>query len=118
MQKILMRRKGELEQELVRARGTDFASPKTDAVSIGTRVTVTDLNNPHTEHFTILGAWDGDPDQNILSYLTPLGKALLNHKLGDEVEFDMDGAHKRYRIDAITPVQAAEPAPAPSLVTS
>ena len=116
MQKILMRRKGELEQELVRARGTDFANPKTDAVSIGTRVTVTDLNNSHTEHFTILGAWDGDPDQNILSYLTPLGKALLNHKLGDEVEFDMDGVAKRYRIDAISAIKAAEPAPA--LVTS
>jgi hypothetical protein len=37
MQKILMRRKGELESQLVRARGTDFANPRTDVVSIGTR---------------------------------------------------------------------------------
>ena len=43
MQKILMRRKSELEAQLVRARGGDFANPRTDVVSIGTRVAVTDL---------------------------------------------------------------------------
>src|SRR5213595_24133 len=43
MQKILMRRKHELESQLVRARGTDFANPRTDAVSIGTIVRSTDL---------------------------------------------------------------------------
>jgi transcription elongation factor GreA-like protein len=37
MQKMLMRRKGELETQLVRARGTDFANPRTDVVSLGTR---------------------------------------------------------------------------------
>src|SRR5260221_6628645 len=45
MQKILMRRKAELEVDLVRARGTDFQNPKTDAVSIGTQVTVTELSS-------------------------------------------------------------------------
>ena len=44
MQKLLMRRKGELEAQLVRARGTDFANAKTDVVSIGTIVNVTDLD--------------------------------------------------------------------------
>ena len=38
MQKILIRRKSELEAQLVRARGTDFANPRTDVVSIGTEV--------------------------------------------------------------------------------
>src|SRR5260221_14286487 len=45
MQKILMRRKAELEVDLVRARGTDFQNPKTDVVSIGTQVTVTELSS-------------------------------------------------------------------------
>src|SRR6266436_1980048 len=51
MQKLLMRRKGELETQLVRARGTDFANPRTDVVSIGTRVQVTDLANDQAQHF-------------------------------------------------------------------
>jgi len=107
MQKVLMTRKGELELELDRARGTDFANADTSQVSIGTRVTVTNLTNNAREEYTLLGAWDGDPDNNILSYLTPLGQALLNHKIGQEVTFDMEGDNRRYRIESIAAHQPA-----------
>ncbi|HZM04059.1 MAG TPA: GreA/GreB family elongation factor [Candidatus Saccharimonadales bacterium] len=115
MQKILMRRKSELENQLVRARGTDFANPRTDVVSIATIVAVTDLDQQQGERFTILGAWDSDPDKGIISYLTPVGQTLLNHKSGDEVEVQVDGGKKRYRIDSITaytPVAEAVVSPA------
>ncbi len=100
-QKVLMRRKSELERELVRARGTDFANPRTDVVSPGTKVTLTDLNTSQPEGYLILGAWDGNPEIGIISYLTPMAQSLLNHKVGEEVAFDMDSVHKRYRIDSI-----------------
>ncbi|HTJ00672.1 MAG TPA: GreA/GreB family elongation factor [Dongiaceae bacterium] len=107
MQKLLMRRKAELEAQLVRARGTDFANVRTDVVSIGTQVNVTDLAAGHPEKFTVLGAWDSEPEQGIISYLTPIAQALLNHKVGDEVELEMEHTKKRYRIDAITPATVA-----------
>ena len=107
MQKILMRRKAELEQQLVRARGTDFANARTDVVSPGTRVRVTELSANHPEQFSILGAWDTDPDKGIVSYLTPLAQALINKKVGEEADFEMDGHRKRYRIDAIEACVAA-----------
>jgi transcription elongation GreA/GreB family factor len=74
-------------------------------------VSVTDLVANHPDTFTILGAWDSDPDKGVVSYLTPLAQALLNKKPGEEVEFDMDGTKKRYRIDGI---EAVPPAPAPA----
>ena len=110
MQKILMRRKVELEAQLVRARGTDFANAKNDVVGLSTRVQVTDLIANQPETFTILGAWDSDPDKGVVSYLTPLAQALLNKKTGEEVEFEMDGAKKRYRIDLIEVYQPGLPA--------
>ena len=103
MQKILMRRKSELESQLVRARGTDFANPKTDVVSIGTEVKVTELDSQQGERYVILGAWDSDPEKGIISYLTPVAQALLNRKPQEEVEVLMDNAKKRYRIDSIAP---------------
>jgi transcription elongation GreA/GreB family factor len=105
MQKVLMRRKAELERDLSRARGTDFANPRTDVASIGTRVSVTDLGSQHAESFTLLGAWDGDPDQGIISYLTPIGQALLNQPVGAEVDFELDGVKRRFRIDSIEVAQ-------------
>ena len=101
MQKILMRRKTELESQLVRARGADLDNPRTDVVSVGTEVNVTDLDAQHTEHFIILGAWDSDPEKGIISYLTPVAQALLNRKPQEEVEVPVDTAKKRYRIDSI-----------------
>jgi transcription elongation GreA/GreB family factor len=118
MQKILMRRKSELESQLVRARGTDFANAKTDVVSIGTIVNVTDVEGNHAEKFTILGAWDSDPDKGVISYLTPVAQSLIGHKPGEEVEVQSDSAKKRYRIDGIAPYKVAEvPPPAPAAPT-
>lgn len=117
MQKVLMRRKDELDALLNRARGTDFSNPKTDVVSIGTIVHATDLNSGKAEKFTVLGAWDFDAEKGIISYLTPVGQALLNRKVGDEVEGEVDGVKHRHRIEKIEayippapPAAPAEPA--------
>jgi transcription elongation factor GreA len=101
MQKVLMRRKEELENQLARARGADFSNAKTDAVNMGTVVETTNLLTNQRESFTILGAWDSDPDKGVISYLSPVGGALLNHKAGDEVEFELHGAKHRHRIEKI-----------------
>src|SRR5207248_3299231 len=37
------------------------------------------------ETYTILGAWDGNPDRNVISYQTAIGQALLGHKAGEVV---------------------------------
>jgi transcription elongation GreA/GreB family factor len=105
MHKLLMRRKGELENQLVRARGSDFANPTTDVVSIGTRAEVTDLQTQQREAYAILGAWDFDSEKHIVSYLSPIAQAMLGHKAGEEIEFDMDGARKHYRIESISACQ-------------
>jgi transcription elongation GreA/GreB family factor len=110
MQKLLMRRKHELELQLSRARGVNYADASTDAVNIGTRVTVTELNTQNTETYAVLGAWDSNPESGQISYLSPVGQSLLNRAAGDEVEFEVEGAKKRYRIDRIEPFAVSEPA--------
>jgi transcription elongation GreA/GreB family factor len=109
MHRLLMVRKHELESQLARARGIDYTDARTDAVNIGTTVAVTDLGSQQTERFSVLGAWDFDAERGLISYLSPLGQALLNHKVNDEVEFEIEGGRKRYRVDA---VEAYVPDPA------
>ncbi len=109
MQKILMRRKSELEAQLVRARGTDFSNARTDVVSIGTKVRVIDVGSGQEEQYTILGAWDSNPESNLISYLAPVAQTLINKKPGDEVDLETDNGTRRYRIKS---VEQAEPAPA------
>jgi transcription elongation GreA/GreB family factor len=101
MQRVLSRRKHELESQLARARGTDFSNPRTDVVTPGTIVTVTDINIGQKINYTLLGAWDGDPEKNILSYLTPLAQTFVNKPVGAEVVFEGEGQPRRLRIEAI-----------------
>ena len=101
MQKILMRQKEDLEAALNRARGQDFSNASTEVVGPGTIVQVADPATNQTETFTILGAWDSDPDHGIISYLTPIAMALVNRKVGDEVEFELHGSKRRQRIEKI-----------------
>ncbi len=108
MQKLLMRRKSELEAQLVRARGTDFANATHRRRQHRHHRRASPTSTPTTpRHFTILGAWDSDPEKGVISYLTPVAQSLLNRKAGEEVEFDMDGAKKRYRIEGISAFKTA-----------
>jgi transcription elongation GreA/GreB family factor len=106
MQAVLMRRKAELEQMLHRARGTSFENPDTSRVSIGTVVTLRSLDSKKDETYTILGAWDGDPERHIISYQTAIGQALLGHKPGEIISLDEHGAAAPFQIVTIAPAQA------------
>ena len=115
MQAVLMRRKSELEIALHNARGTAFESPDTSQVSIGTIVALRDSDSGQEESYTVLGAWDGDPDRGIISYQTAIGQALLGHKLGEVVTLTDDKETRRFAIISIDPAPVDVTPPDPTL---
>ena len=112
MQAVLMRRKSELEQMLHRARGTDFSNADTSQISIGTIVTLREVDSGQEESYTVLGAWDGDPERHIISYQTAIGQSLLGKRNGDRVTLNTDHGTATYEVIEIraAPVDVA-PAP-------
>lgn len=82
MQTVLNSRKNDLERDLERARPTDFKGADTSAVNIGTKIKVA-IEGGGTRFMTMLGAWDADPDQHIVSYLSEIGQVLLGKAIGD-----------------------------------
>jgi transcription elongation factor GreA len=106
MQSVLMRRKTELEQMLHNARGTSFENVDTSRVSIGTIVTLREVETDKEETYTILGAWDGDPDRHIISYQTAIGQALLGHEIGETISLNTEDDSAQFTIVSI---QAAPP---------
>ena len=94
-------RKGQLETDLARARHTDFSDAPTDSVGIGTVVKLRVKSAKKEIEYAILGAFDSDPDANILSYQTPIGQALLHKKVKDVAITIIDGVHEEYEIIGI-----------------
>ena len=101
-QKVLLARQSELQTDLMRAKPTDFMDAPTDFVGIGSIVNLIDSNSGENQRYVILGAWDSDPDNNILSYLTPLGQKLLGKKNGENVETEVEGNVQSWKIEGLT----------------
>ncbi len=97
-QQVLMAQKSQLERDLARARVTDFKDASTDQVGVGTIVAVKNVASGAATTYTILGAWDGDPDKHIISYKTAFGVALLGKKPGETVKVKTGGTEEDYTI--------------------
>lgn len=101
MQRVLMRRKADTERELSLARGTDFANPDTTLVAIGTVVTLKTVSSGASETYSILGAWDGDPDKNIISYQAAIAQAIMGRKVADRANVPTENGEEAVEIVSI-----------------
>lgn len=99
-QRVLLRQKAEFEQMLNQARGTNFENPETSSVSIGTVVTLKDLEG-NQEIYSVLGAWDGKPEKNWISYQAAIGQALLGHACGEKVLLPSEQGERAMTIEKI-----------------
>jgi len=100
-QDLLLSRKNELEVDLSRARVTDFTDATIENVSIGSIVELKEGSSGNTQRYSILGAWDSDPDNDVLSYKTPLAQALLGKEPGATVTTKIGGNEEQWTVLSI-----------------
>ena len=99
-QAMLEARIAQLEERLRGARVLDPGELGTDMVRVGSKVDVTDDKNKK-QSFVIVGATEASPPER-LSNESPVGKALMGHKKGDEVEVALpNGKKRKYKITKI-----------------
>jgi transcription elongation factor GreA len=101
-QSVLLARKAQLEIELAQAQVTDFTEASNEQIGVGSIVTLNDKATGNEIVYTILGAWDGDPENSIISYKTPLGANLLSKHVGDEVTVQIGDQDNTVAIKAIS----------------
>ena len=102
--RFLQRRRSELETLVATVQPIDFLVFKADTskVSMGTKVTLKEISGEE-KVYSIVGAWDGNPDRNLVSYKTKFGEALLGAKTGDTVTLP-DGS--KVTVQTIAPLDA------------
>jgi len=97
-QEFLKQQVKKLQESLNKARILKPEEIKTNVVSVGTMITLMNLENEKTEKYTILGPWESDPSKKIISYTSPLGETLMNKSVGDTIEIATKGKKKKYKI--------------------
>ena len=91
-----------LNGEIDRAQLFDPSQVNTSKVSFGTKVALLNKTSSKKEEFTILGPWESDPDNGIISYLSPFGASILNKAVGDEVDFINNDEKLTYQVEGIS----------------
>jgi transcription elongation factor GreA len=97
-QQFVQARLGQLHHRLNQLTQLANSETPTDRVGLGSRVTVVDLDTEETDTYTLVLAEMMDFDAGHISLASPLGRALSNRKVGDEVEFRLPRAVRRIKV--------------------
>ena len=100
-QHILNLELSKLTSELARAIVFDPTTATTSVISFGNTVTLTNNTSGKDETYTILGPWESDPENKIISYMSPLGNAFLEKKVGESFKVTINDNKYDYTVKAI-----------------
>ncbi len=89
----------QIETMLKNVKVLDVDELNTDVVNVGSKVKLKDVEFDEEETFHIVGSTEADPANGKISDESPVGKALLGHKVGDKVDITVpSGAVISYEI--------------------
>ena len=88
----------QLENTLRNASVIDENDISSDVVGIGSRVTVYDYDFEEEVTYSIVGSTEADPMNFKISNESPVGNALLGHKVDDEVVVQVPNGMSKFKI--------------------
>ena len=98
-QAMLEARIAQLEDKLRSASVVDASQLDGSEVRVGSKVEISESGKKVT--YTIVGSTEADPMENRLSNESPVGKALIGHKKGDEVTIQLPSKTRKVKITKI-----------------
>ncbi len=98
-QRDFLTKKGEeMREEIDLAKLITPDMLKDDEVTLGAKIQAKMLSSDQEVSYTILGPWDGGPDEGILSYKSPIARFFLGAHVGDVVEVELPSGSEEYEI--------------------
>lgn len=91
----------ELERKLADARVIDTSNLSSETVVFGATVELLDVASQEKKQYTLVGQDEGDLKNGKISVQSPVGRALIGHRVGDLVEVNTPARVMEYEIRAI-----------------
>ena len=87
----------ELESRIARAEVIDPSSlPNKDRVMFGVRVTLEEVESGNTVTYKLVGPDESEPENGLISVISPIGRALLGKRVDDEVRVQTPGGVREF----------------------
>jgi len=106
-QQFVQARLGQLHQRLSQLSELANTETPTDRVGLGSRVTVLDLDSKETDTYMLVLAEMMDLEDGHVSFASPLGRALVDRRVGDEVELRLPRMIRRLRVMELVTIHQA-----------
>lgn len=103
-QAMLVEKAERIKAELQKVVIIDPHSIRPGTAAPGTKVTIRHQGKTEIEIYTILGPWDVDIEKGIISYLSPIGKGLLDKTAGETITIKLPEGESIYEIVKIEKV--------------
>jgi transcription elongation factor GreA len=91
----------ELERKLAEARIIETANLASETIVFGATVVLIDLQSREEKRYTLVGQDEADLKNGKISVQSPVGKALIGHRVGDQVEIKTPAKVVEYEIKDI-----------------
>lgn len=88
----------DLENKIAHANVIDVLSLSGDIIKFGATVTLYDENNSNEVIYQLVGEYEAEIENMLLSIAAPLGRSLINKKLGDQIKVPTPKGLKMYKV--------------------
>ena len=100
-QGLMEARIAELTDIIGRAQVVDPSALAHERVSFGSTVILSDQTSGEEVKYAIVGSMEAQPEKGLISFQSPMARALIGKEEGDEVEVALPGGKKKFDIEEI-----------------
>ena len=92
----------EIKHKLQEAQIIETPEGSSDTVIFGSTVRIVDLQSGEEKQYTLVGQEEADIKKGFISVQSPIGRALIGHKVGETVEVHRPAGQVEYEIQQIS----------------
>ena len=100
-QQFIDTRMAELEYKLGSAQVVEISTGESEIVVFGVTVSLLNMESQEERRYTLVGADEADIKNGSISVQSPIGRALIGHRVGDIVEVHRPAGMIEYEIQSI-----------------
>jgi len=103
-QSIVQARIAQIRQRLSEVQAIDLSKIPTDSVAYGSKVVLYDLDSEEKVTYKLVTSEESDPENGLISTVSPIGQALMGREEGDEVKVKTPKGFRNFEIYRLTTI--------------
>jgi transcription elongation factor GreA len=107
-QSIVQARIMQVRQRLTEVQSIDLSKIPTDCIAYGSSVVLYDIDRDEKVNYKLVTSEESDPENGLISTVSPIGQALMGKEEGDEVKVKTPSGWRNFEISRLKTIHEQE----------